>query len=119
MGTRTTNYQLDMPADSDYTDQLPYNSNFEKIDRIMKQNEDAVNCITPQVSAETINIADIADFYSGTIAGTFAADVLGSASVGVLRAYHLSATDSMQIIETADGYHYTRHYTSGVWSEWI
>lgn len=119
MGAKTTNYQLDLPADSDYTDQLPYNSNFEKIDRIMKQNEDAVNCITPQISAETINSAALADFSSGTIAGSFDADVLGTAAVGVLRAYPLSATDSMQVIETADGYHYTRHYTNGEWSEWI
>lgn len=93
MGARTTNYQLDMPADSDYTDQLPYNSNLEKIDRIMKQNEDAVNCITPQVSADVIDSAALADFFGGTKQGVFAADVLGIAVTGVTRAYPLNATD--------------------------
>ena len=119
MGGKTANYQLDLPVDSDYTDQLPYNGNFEIIDRVMKQNEDAVNCITPQVSAETINSAALAEFYSGIKTGAFAADVLGDAVTGVLRAYALSATDAMQILETVDGSRYTRHYTSGAWTSWI
>jgi hypothetical protein len=119
MGSKTTNYEFSLPDDNDYTDQMPYNSNFSSIDTILKNQEDAVNCITPQVSGELIDSVAIAEFLSGTKSGAFDVDVLGTAVIGVLRAYAVSATDAMQIIETTGGDRYTRHYTSGAWSAWI
>jgi len=119
MGSKTTNYEFSLPDDNDYTDQMPYNSNFSSIDTILKNQEEAVNCITPQVSDELIDSVAIAEFLSGTKSGAFDVDVLGTAVIGVLRAYAVSATDAMQIIETTGGDRYTRHYTSGAWSAWI
>ena len=115
----TANYGLTLPAVTDRVDINTINNNMIAIDEIMKQNENAVNCITPQVTTATIDSAALADFYEGTKSGAFDADVLGTATIGVIRAYHLSATDAMQIIETTDGNRYTRHYTSGAWTNWI
>lgn len=118
MGSKTTNYEFNLPDDNDYTDQSPYNSNFSSLDIILKNQEDAVNCITPQVSAESIDSAALAEFFSGTKQGSFDADVIGTATIGVIRAYPLSATDAIQIIEAVDGSRYTRHYTSSAWTAW-
>lgn len=115
----TTNYGLALPSATDRVDINTLNSNTTTIDGIMKQNEDAVNRITPQVSGELIDSAALAEFFSGTKSGAFDVDVLGTAVIGVLRAYAVSATDAMQIIETTGGDRYTRHYTSGAWSAWI
>ncbi len=115
----TTNYGLALPSATDRVDINTLNSNTTTIDGIMKQNEDAVNCIAPQVSGELIDSVAIAEFFSGTKSGAFDVDVLGTAVIGVLRAYAVSTTDAMQIIETAGGDRYTRHYTSGAWSAWI
>ena len=115
----TANYGLTLPAVTDRVDINTINNNTIAIDEILKQNEDAVNCITPQVTTATIDSAAIADFYEGTKTGTFDTDVLGSVAIGIIRAYPLTATDAMQIIETPDGSRYTRHYTGGAWSSWI
>ena len=114
----TANYGLTLPAVTDRVDINTINNNTIAIDEILKQNEDAVNCITPQVTTATIDSAALADFYEGTKTGTFDADVLGTATIGVIRAYHLSATDAMQILEAADGSRYTRNYTNGSWTSW-
>lgn len=119
MATETPNYGLILPEKSDRVNIATLNSNFSSIDTILKDQEDAVNCITPQVSAESIDSAALAEFFSGTKSGAFDVDVLGTAVIGVLRAYAVSATDAMQIIETTGGDRYTRHYTSGAWSAWI
>lgn len=116
MASETTNYGFTLPDKSDRINITPINNNFSSIDTILKTQEDAA---IPHINTEPATANEINAFFSGIKTGSFAADVLGTASVGVLRAYPLSATDSMQVIETADGYHYTRHYTSGVWSEWI
>jgi hypothetical protein len=119
MGSKTTNYEFNLPDDNDYTDQSPYNSNFSSLDIILKNQEDAVNCITPQLATADIDSAALVDFYEGTKSGTFDADVLGSVAIGVVRAYRVGATDAMQIIETVDGSRYTRHYTNSAWTSWI
>ena len=115
----TANYGLTLPAVTDRVDINTINNNTIAIDEILKQNEDAVNCITPQVSVDVIDSAALAEFYSGTKTGAFAADILGNAVTGVIRAYPLSATDAMQIIETTGGDRYTRNYTNGSWTSWI
>ena len=114
----TANYGLTLPAVTDRVDINTINNNMTAIDEIMKQNEDAVNCITPQVAAELIDSAALEVFLEGTRSGAFDADVLGTATIGVIRAYHLSATDAMQIIETTDGNRYTRNYANGSWTSW-
>lgn len=119
MATVTPNYEFILPDKSDRINVDTLNGNFTSIDTILGTQADAIDSITPQLATADIDSAALADFYEGTKSGAFDVDVLGTAVIGVLRAYAVSATDAMQIIETTGGDRYTRHYTSGAWSAWI
>jgi hypothetical protein len=119
MATVTPNYEFILPDKSDRINVDTLNGNFTSIDTILGTQADAIDSITPQLATADIDSAALADFYEGTKSGTFDADVLGSAAIGVVRAYRVGATDAMQIVETVDGSRYTRHYTSSAWTNWI
>lgn len=120
MGGKTTNYEFNLPADSDYADQNVYNSNFVSIDTILKTHEDDIAAITPAPTTAIIDNTVLDEFFEGTIAGVLDAEITGSSNAaGVVRAYKTSSTDSIQIAEAVDGARLTRYYTSSVWSSWV
>ena len=120
--TYTTNYHLG--KQTDHTDKFSMQvitDNMDTIDTQMKANADAAAAVTPSVESSDITTVSIATFYEGTKAGKLSTEISGTASqiYGVIRAYKVSSTDSIQIVDGADGTHRTRYYTSGSWGEWL
>ena len=112
MGTKTTNYEFNLPADTDYADQSKYNENFTSLDALL------VTAI-PAVKTTSIDNTALATVFEGVLTGELAAEITGgSAAAGVVRAYKTSSTDSIQIAEAIDGTRTTRYYTSSAWSSW-
>ena len=119
MASQTPNYNFTLPADSDPTDQTPFNNNFTSIDTILKEQADGIAAVTPQLQSSTIDNTALADIFEGTVTGELDAEITGgSAAAGVVRAYKTSSTDSIQIAEAIDGTRKTRYYTSSAWSSW-
>ena len=120
MASQTTNYNFTLPADSDPTDQTPFNNNFTNIDALLKDQADGLTAVTPKTdTSQTIDNTYLATMLEGTVAGELAAEITGgSAAAGVVRAYKTSSTDSIQIAEAIDGTRKTRYYTSSAWSSW-
>ena len=119
--TYTPNYSLGKQEDySDKFDMSVITDDMDIIDAQMKANADAAAAVTPTVESSTIDNTALASFYSGIKAGELAAEITGSsAEYGIVRAYMLSETDSMQIAEAVDGTRKTRYYTSSAWSSWV
>ena len=120
--TYTANYHLG--KQTDHTDKFSMQvitDNMDTIDTQMKANADAAAAVTPSVESSDITTASIATFYEGTKAGKLSTEISGTASqiYGVVRAYKVSSTDAIQIVDGADGTHRTRYYTSGAWGEWL
>lgn len=112
MGTKTTNYKFNLPADDDYASQTPFNQNFTELDTLL------VSAI-PAVKTTTIDNAALAALFEGIVTGELAVEITGgSAAAGVVRAYKTNSTDSIQIAEAIDGTRKTRYYTSSAWSSW-
>lgn len=112
MGTRTTYFNFNLPADDDYASQTPFNENFSSLDAILHK-------VVPQTAESTIDNTTLAEFLEGTITGELAVEITGSSVLaGVVRAYKTSSTDSIQIAEAIDGTRVTRYYTSSAWSSW-
>lgn len=112
MGTRTTHFNFNLPADDDYASQTPFNDNFTELDAILFD-------VVPQMAESTIDNTALAAFFEGTMTGELAAEITGSSALaGVVRAYKTSSTDSIQIAEAIDGTRVTRYYTSSTWSSW-
>ena len=112
MGTRTTHFNFNLPADDDYASQAPFNDNFTELDAILFN-------VVPQAAESTIDNTALASFFEGTMTGELAAEITGSSALaGVVRAYKTSSTDSIQIAEAIDGTRVTRYYTSSAWSSW-
>lgn len=112
MGTKTTNYEFNLPADDDYASQTPFNQNFTSLDAML------VSAI-PAVKTTAIDNTALATLFEGIVTGELAAEITGgSAAAGVVRAYKTSSTDSIQIAEAIDGTRKTRYYTSSAWSSW-
>lgn len=119
MASQTPNYNFTLPADSDPTDQTPFNENFTLLDTILKTQADGIAAVTPTVSTASIDNTALAAFFEGTMTGELAAEITGSSALaGVVRAYKTSSTDSIQIAEAIDGTRVTRYYTSSAWSSW-
>lgn len=119
MGTRTTHFNFNLPADDDYASQTPFNDNFTELDAILKTQADGIAAVTPTVSTASIDNTALASFFEGTMTGWLAAEITGSSALaGVVRAYKTSSTDSIQIAEAIDGTRVTRYYTSSAWSSW-
>lgn len=120
MASQTTNYNFSLPADSDPTDQTPFNNNFTSIDTILKELADGITAVTPEIQSSTIDNTALAALFEGTVTGELATEITGGASAmaGVVRAYKTSSTDSIQIAEAIDGTRTTRYYTSSAWSSW-
>ena len=121
MASQTVNYNFTLPADSDPTDQTPFNENFTSIDSILKEQADGLAAVTPTTdTSATIDNTALADFFEGTIAGELAAEITGgSAQAGVVRAYMTGSDESIQIAEAIDGTRKTRYYSSLTWSSWV
>jgi hypothetical protein len=119
--TYTPNYNLGKQEDySDKFDMSVITDDMDIIDAQMKANADAAAAVTPTVESSTIDNTALASFYSGIKAGELAAEITGSsAEYGIVRAYMLSETESMQIAEAVDGTRKTRYYTSSAWSSWV
>ena len=112
MASQTTNYNFTLPADSDPTDQTPFNNNFSSIDGLLVK-------VIPTVKTTAIDNTALAALFEGTVTGELDAEITGgSAAAGVVRAYKTSSTDSIQIAEAIDGTRKTRYYTSSAWSSW-
>ena len=112
MGTRTTHFNFNLPADDDYASQTPFNDNFTELDAILFD-------VVPQMAESTIDNTALASFFEGTMTGELAAEITGSSALaGVVRAYKTSSTDSIQIAEAIDGTRKTRYYSSSTWSAW-
>ena len=121
MASQTTNYNFTLPADSDPTDQTPFNENFTSIDTILKAQQDGLSAVTPTTdTTQTIDNAYLATMLEGIVAGELDTEITGGASAmnGIVRAYKTSSTDSIQIAEAIDGTRKTRYYTSSTWSSW-
>ena len=119
MASQTTNYNFTLPADSDPTDQTPFNNNFTSIDTILKEQADGITAVTPELKSTTIDNTALASLFEGIVTGELDAEITGgSAAAGVVRAYKTSSTDSIQIAEAIDGTRKTRYYTSSTWSSW-
>lgn len=120
MASATPNYNFTLPADSDPTDQEPFNGNFTALDTILKEQADGITAVTPAAATATIDNAALAEFYEGTITGELDAEITGgSALAGVVRAYRTSSTNSIQIAEAIDGTRLTRYYSGSAWSSWV
>lgn len=120
--TYTTNYNLGKQTDhSDKFDMNVITDNMDIIDTQLKANADATAAIAPTVETSDITSASIASFFSGVKAGKLATEITGTVNqiYGIIRAYRLSSTDAMQIVEGSDGTRKTRYYTSSAWGDWV
>lgn len=120
--TYTTNYHLAKQEDtSDKFLMSVITGNMDIIDDQLKTNADAAAAVTPSIQSAAIDNTSLATFFSGIQTGSLASEITGnvSAVMGIVRAYKLSSTDSIQIAEAVDGIRKTRYYTSSAWSSWV
>lgn len=126
MSTTTTNLELIKPDMEDRALIEDINGNMDVIDRAIgdintaiDELEPAVEKLTPQRKAAVIP-ADIDDLFSGSVMGLIDETITGSTGkYGVIRAYQVASSVSMQIAEYADGTRATRLYQSSAWGNWV
>lgn len=120
--TYTTNYHLGKQTDhSDKFLMSVITDNMDAIDTAMKANADAAEAVTPEVQTSTIDSTALAALFSGTVTGLLSEAVSGTVNdvYGLVRAYMLTSTDAMQILEAVDGTRRTRYYTNSAWGAWV